>query len=107
MGPQYISYGMLAIACLIVTNTLTSKTTWRHLHCYRADLGVRYMAQLNFDAIAKSIGVARKKHHIILEAWPTALKLKPTQIGAQEESKPLLASSYTGLERNVEWKMVG
>jgi len=65
------------------------------------------MTLLKFDEIAKALGVVMKKRNTIVEAWPTALKLKPTDSGAQEEFKLLLASDFSGLERNVEWNMVG
>jgi hypothetical protein len=57
-----------------------------------------------FDAISTAHGVIMKRKNTIVEPWPNALKLRPTQKGAQEEFKLLLASNLSGLERYVEWQ---
>lgn len=44
-----------------------------------------------------------KPQHTIIEEWPTRLKLKPGQLGAEEEIAMALASHYTHNERYVEW----
>jgi hypothetical protein len=38
-----------------------------------------------------------------IEKWPMRLKLRPGQLGADQEFRSLLASSHTGTERYVEW----
>jgi hypothetical protein len=70
----------------------------------RSNNAIRFMVLQRFDTIARALGVILKKTNTIVEPWPTALKLQPTQIGAQEEFELLLASNFSGLERYVEWK---
>ncbi|KAI0131304.1 hypothetical protein F4814DRAFT_164862 [Daldinia grandis] len=65
-----------------------------------------YMAALHFGDIEKDLHVVMKGQNTIGDAWPTALKLRPGQAGAKEEFDDALASSYSGVERYVEWKRV-
>ncbi|KAF2714991.1 hypothetical protein K504DRAFT_395900 [Pleomassaria siparia CBS 279.74] len=62
-----------------------------------------FMALQEFDTISTALGVTMKKTNTVIEPWPTALKLRPAQKGAQEEFDLLLASNFSGLERYVEW----
>ncbi|KAI0850207.1 hypothetical protein F5Y00DRAFT_43671 [Daldinia vernicosa] len=64
----------------------------------------KYMAVQHFEDIERDLHVTMKEQNTIGDAWPTALKLRPGQEGAQEEFDDALASSYTGVERYVEWK---
>ncbi|KAI0381513.1 hypothetical protein F5Y04DRAFT_288406 [Hypomontagnella monticulosa] len=66
----------------------------------------RYMAIHDFHQIAAELGIAMKERNTIGDAWPTSLKLRPGQPGAQEEFDGALSSSCTGVERYVEWKRV-
>ncbi|KAI1655761.1 hypothetical protein F4813DRAFT_153019 [Daldinia decipiens] len=65
-----------------------------------------YMAANHFEDIERDLHVAMKEQNTIGDAWPTALKLRLGQPGAQEEFNDALASSSTGVERYVEWKRV-
>lgn len=64
------------------------------------------MAMVKFDRIAEELDVAMKEDNTIVDPWPTRLKLRQGQPGAQEEFATLLSSSFSGLERYVEWKRV-
>ena len=57
------------------------------------------------DRVPGSAG-ATIKDNTVTERWPTRLRLKPGQDGAQEEFDDLLGSSLTGMERYVEWKRI-
>jgi hypothetical protein len=67
---------------------------------------IRFMELQKFDTFSTSVGATMKKTHTVIEPWPTALKLLPTQEGAQEEFGLLLSSSCSGLERYIEWRRV-
>jgi hypothetical protein len=58
-----------------------------------------------FDRIANSIGMMIKEN-TVTEPWPTQLKLRMGQDGAQEEFDGLLGSNLTGMEHYVEWKRI-
>jgi hypothetical protein len=62
------------------------------------------MVKEKFKKLEQKACVTMKKKPTVIESWPTALKLRPGQNGAQEEFDLLLASNFTGLERYVEWK---
>jgi hypothetical protein len=64
------------------------------------------MAKEKFKQLEKKASVTMKGKPTVIEPWPTALKLRPGQDGAQAEFDLLLASSFTGLERYVEWKRI-
>lgn len=64
----------------------------------------RYMVEEKFKELEQKVSVTMKGKPTVIEPWPTALKLRLGQDGAQEEFDLLLASSFTGLERYVEWK---
>ncbi|KAI0884685.1 uncharacterized protein GGS22DRAFT_188894 [Annulohypoxylon maeteangense] len=66
----------------------------------------KYMEKLDFPQIAQWLGVAMKEENTIGDPWPTALKLAAGEPGAVEEFGAVLASTYTGVERYVEWKRV-
>jgi hypothetical protein len=61
------------------------------------------MTVQQFDRIADSIGMIIKEN-TVTEPWPTQLKLRHGQYGAQEEFDGLLSSNLTGMEHYVEWK---
>ncbi|KAF2792338.1 hypothetical protein K505DRAFT_307801 [Melanomma pulvis-pyrius CBS 109.77] len=73
---------------------------------YRAETTSRHMTGEGFKQIEKESHVAVKIPSTIIEPWPTALKLRPGQEGAQEEFDLLVASNFSGIERYVEWKKV-
>lgn len=62
------------------------------------------MIDEKFKQLEQKACVTMKEKPTVVEPWPTALKLRPGQDGAQAEFDLLLASSFTGLERYVEWK---
>ncbi len=47
-----------------------------------------------------------KTSNTVVEKWPTQLKLKIGQKGAEEEFRLNLGSSFTNIERYVEWMRV-
>ncbi len=47
-----------------------------------------------------------KKINTIHEKWPTQLKLKAGQEGAEEEFRLNLGSGFTNIERYVEWRRI-
>jgi hypothetical protein len=51
-------------------------------------------------------GVGMKLNHTVVDEWPTRLKLKYGQPGAQEEFDTLVSSEVWGTERYVEWKRI-
>ncbi|KAI1106751.1 hypothetical protein F4804DRAFT_329946 [Jackrogersella minutella] len=64
----------------------------------------KYMGIIKFDQIGTAFDVAMKAKNTIGDPWPTRLKLRMGQPGAQEEFDGILGSCWTGLERYVEWK---
>lgn len=64
------------------------------------------MTQGNFKQVAKKACILVKEKATVIEPWPTSLKLRLGQEGAQEEFDLLLASGHSGLERYVEWKRI-
>ncbi|KAK4113195.1 hypothetical protein N656DRAFT_824922 [Canariomyces notabilis] len=62
-----------------------------------------YRAHRNFGAIAAESGAVEKGNNTIVEKWPLRLKRQLGQEGAQEEFRVMLASSYTSMERYMEW----
>lgn len=64
----------------------------------------RYINLHGFDQISAHLQVVMKDLHTVVEAWPTSLKLRPGQPGAQEEFNNLLGSNFNCTERFVEWK---
>ncbi|KAJ1324714.1 DUF4470 domain-containing protein [Microdochium nivale] len=68
-----------------------------------------------FDRFAKSQGLAElgrdsgfciKEKHTVIAKWPHKLKLRPGQLGAQEEFERCLRAAVSSKERYVEWKKV-
>jgi hypothetical protein len=47
-----------------------------------------------------------KKSNTVIEKWPTQLKLQLRQKGAEEDFRLNLGSSFTNVERYVEWRRV-
>ncbi|OAA37382.1 hypothetical protein NOR_07081 [Metarhizium rileyi] len=66
----------------------------------------RYMSRLGFDKCSEDLGIIMKVKNTIVEEWPTRLKLRPGQRGAEDEFRNNLGSGFTSLERYVEWKIV-
>ncbi|KAH8674391.1 hypothetical protein BGZ60DRAFT_468760 [Tricladium varicosporioides] len=66
----------------------------------------RYMVFCDFEQISADLGVEMKKSNTIVEKWPTQLKLTVGQKGAKEEFRLNLGSSFTNIERYVEWRRV-
>ncbi|KAK4207107.1 hypothetical protein QBC37DRAFT_456544 [Rhypophila decipiens] len=66
-----------------------------------------YRRNRDFDGLSTKLGVSEKECNTIVEKWPTRLKLRHGQDGAQEEFMVLLGSNFSGTERYVEWKRTG
>ncbi|KAM3550499.1 hypothetical protein ARSEF4850_008310 [Beauveria asiatica] len=64
----------------------------------------RYTKLLNFAGISKTTGAVMKDGNTVIEKWPTRPKLGVHEIGAKEEFRRLLGSSFTCIERYVEWR---
>lgn len=64
------------------------------------------MILCDFKQISADLGVEMKKLNTIVEKWPTQLKLKVGQKGAEEEFRLNLGSSFTNVERYVEWRRI-
>ncbi len=62
------------------------------------------MDSCHFEQISTDLRVAMKKRNTIVDMWPTRLKLRLGQEGAEEEFRALLGSKATNVERYVEWK---
>jgi hypothetical protein len=57
----------------------------------------------DFGQISNDLGMRMKAHNTIIEKWPTQLKLRKGQKGAEEEFRLNLGSNLTNIERYVEW----
>ncbi|KAL5347467.1 hypothetical protein ACLOAV_007779 [Pseudogymnoascus australis] len=66
----------------------------------------RCIKDLKFSEAAQYVGAAMKEKHTVIEKWPFKLKLRPGQLGAQEEFDRLLSGGVSGKERYVEWKRI-
>ncbi|KAL2063905.1 hypothetical protein VTL71DRAFT_4399 [Oculimacula yallundae] len=66
----------------------------------------RYMIFYNFKQISADLGVEMKESNTIVEEWPTQLKLKIGEKGAEEEFRLCLGSYSVSIERYVEWSRV-
>ncbi|KAI0172646.1 hypothetical protein GGR52DRAFT_545542 [Hypoxylon sp. FL1284] len=66
----------------------------------------QYATANNFRRVEEELRVAMKEHNTIVDPWPTRPKLRPGEPGAKEEFGNILATSFTGVERYVEWKRV-
>lgn len=64
---------------------------------------LRYAKDDEFSMLAHIAGMKTKDRHTIIEKWPTRLKLKPGQPGADNELAIALASHHAHTERYVEW----
>jgi len=64
------------------------------------------MSRWNFTQMSAELGLEMKKDNTIVDKWPTQLKLKLGQQGAEEEFRLLLGSGCANIERYVEWKRV-
>jgi hypothetical protein len=62
------------------------------------------MEEHHFRELEQGSGMSMKTDNTIIPRWPTKLKLRPGQEGAQEEFDILAASAHAGVERYVEWK---
>jgi hypothetical protein len=58
----------------------------------------------DFRRAEQAFRMSMNKKNTIIPQWPTKLKLRPGQEGAQEEFDILAASAHAGVERYVEWK---
>ncbi|KAL5342064.1 hypothetical protein BJX70DRAFT_386470 [Aspergillus crustosus] len=64
----------------------------------------RYAMINNLRMCGGMYGAVMKDTHTIIDQWPYRLKLRPGQLGAQEEFDRRLADGTSGKERYVEWK---
>ncbi|KAI1779113.1 hypothetical protein F4818DRAFT_403367 [Hypoxylon cercidicola] len=67
----------------------------------------RFLARIDMRSIQARLNLTMKEYNTIVDPWPTRLKLRPDQPGAQEEFARALSSPFTGVERYVEWKWWG
>ena len=56
--------------------------------------------------VSADLCVEMKKSNTVIEKWPTQLKLQLGQKGAEDEFRLNLGSSFTNIERYVEWRKV-
>ncbi len=64
-----------------------------------------YMEIAEFKEAAREFQMMMKSQNTIIQKWPYRLKKKLGETGAQDEFDKLLASSWTGAERYVEWRL--
>lgn len=64
------------------------------------------MHSVDFEQIAANLDVEMKQINTIAEKWPTELKLRPGEKGAEEEFRLNLGTGLTNFERYVEWRRV-
>lgn len=62
------------------------------------------MKMLDFTDICDTFGVKVKPENTIVEKWPTRLRLRPGDKGAEEEFWLLFGSDFNNVERYVEWR---
>jgi hypothetical protein len=55
-------------------------------------------------SIMQVAGVRVKSRNSIVDKWPSRLKLRPKQPGAQEEFDAAVASKLNGTEVYLEWQ---
>ena len=63
----------------------------------------RYMEMVGFDKVGDAAGMEMLKTNTIVEAWPTRLKKRAGEEGAQRAFDLVLGSETIGCERYVEW----
>ncbi|KAJ6276567.1 hypothetical protein J3E71DRAFT_187021 [Bipolaris maydis] len=63
-----------------------------------------YMKLQEFESAASRAGLMMKERNTIVEPWPLRLKLKPHEVGSQEEFDLLLSSCSSGIEHYTEWR---
>lgn len=63
----------------------------------------RYMQKINFADAADATDMAVVETNTVVEAWPTRLKKRAGEEGAQRAFELALRSDTTGCERFVEW----
>ncbi|KAJ5674950.1 uncharacterized protein N7477_004884 [Penicillium maclennaniae] len=64
----------------------------------------RFLKDHEFREAGEASGEMMKEPHTIIEEWPSRLKLRPDQSGAQDEFDRRLREGVSGKERYVEWK---
>lgn len=64
------------------------------------------MEKFKLAELGHVCGVTMKDKHTIIEKCPYVLRLRPGQVGAQEEFDRLLRSGTSTKERYVEWKRI-
>lgn len=63
----------------------------------------RYMAEVGFGEVGDAAGMEMVQTNTIVEAWPTRLRKRAGEDGAQRAFDLALRSEATGCERYVEW----
>jgi hypothetical protein len=58
------------------------------------------------SVIMQIAGARVKSRNSIVDKWPTRLKLRPKERGAQEEFNAAVASKLNGTEVYLEWQRV-
>jgi len=64
----------------------------------------QYMIRNDFSRVAADLHLEMKKNNSVAEKWPTQLKLKLGDKGAEEEFRLNLGSGVSCVERYVEWR---
>ncbi len=62
---------------------------------------------MKFCDLGKAVGLAMKETHSIVPVWPMRFGFGPPTEEAKKEFARLVASTFTGQERYVEWKVAG
>lgn len=73
------------------------------MHNLQALTHYRCAEEFGLNTLARFAEMRIKHRHTIVEKWPTRLKLRPGQVGAEEEVAILLATDSSYTERYVEW----
>ncbi|USW53875.1 hypothetical protein Slin15195_G071940 [Septoria linicola] len=58
----------------------------------------------DFRKVERLTSMRIKQQHTVIEEWPTRLKLKYWQPGAQQEFDQAFGGAHKGMERYLEWK---
>lgn len=61
------------------------------------------MAVEQFDKSEEELGLVVKKFYTVIGKWPIRLQKRPGDVGGKEESKALITSAHSGMERYAEW----
>ncbi len=63
------------------------------------------MELVEFQEVARECHMIMKPQNTIIQKWPFRLRKAFGETGAQDGFDKLLASSWSGAERYVEWRL--